>query len=123
MSADLLRRAATVLRETAAATTPGPWEFTPGMYDGDDRGAITSTSLAAVGWDALILDVPNGSEHRAAEWIALMSPIVAGPMALWLDSVAAFWANEPHAVATSQELAEHAHALVLARTILGEATS
>lgn len=118
-SSDQLKRAAAKLRETAAKATPGPWQFVPDLYG--DRGAITSASPAAEGWDTLIIDVPNDSEQPAAEWIALVSPALAEPLAVVLEEAARRYewfvesgAKPEHAAPTME------YELAVARALLGE---
>jgi len=116
-SSDQLKRAAAKLREAAAKATPGPWEFVPDLYG--DRGAITSTAVAVGGWDTLIIDVPNDSESPAAEWIALASPVIAEPIAVWLTR----WADLIDRAPQWREgpfRCDQDHAIAVARAILGE---
>ncbi|WP_329520537.1 hypothetical protein [Spirillospora sp. NBC_01491] len=79
---DELRAAATRLRETAAKATPGPWK---------------TKGFGEFGW--LVVDAnPAGrfsvetedNEHGRADavWIALASPVLAEPLADWLEQCA-----------------------------------
>lgn len=97
MSADLLRRAATRLRESALAATPGPWAYDPAKqwhadhdfdmltnpqeyvsYGGPSpfTGAIATTGPAN-----------HAQSMRDAEFIALVHPPVALALADLLDRV------------------------------------
>ncbi len=74
MTADLLRRAATKLREHANAASRGPWEM-----DGAD-GLV---------WPGCMGDPVSGSELLAdGAFIALMHPPVALALAAAMDEVA-----------------------------------
>lgn len=74
MSAELLRRAATKLREHATAASRGPWEM-----DGAD-GLV---------WPGCMGDPVSGSELLAdGAFIALMHPPVALALAEWLEAQA-----------------------------------
>jgi hypothetical protein len=100
MSAELLRRAAAKMRETATAATPGPW---------DAQGREVGSGESLVAW------VPIGYAADA-EHIASWPPAVALAVADWLDFIAPFARfgddNSPHAK----------HALVVARIYLGESS-
>lgn len=78
-----LRAAATRLRELAARATDGPWKF-----NGD---AVDVEPTTRGGYVARYADLePSGESIRAllpadGEWIAAMSPVVAEPLAAWLD--------------------------------------
>ncbi|MBN0040233.1 hypothetical protein JN535_08660 [Cellulosimicrobium cellulans] len=80
MSADLLRRAAAKIRDTAQAATPGPWEQ-------------EGSSIAA--GEFIILDaLPDGGtgtwtkQTADAAHVAMWSPLVAELVAQWLDDAA-----------------------------------
>jgi hypothetical protein len=100
MSADLLRQAATVLRERADAATPGPWTALPGagnVWRFPDEG---SPSLIARGGH-------EGPSPADAAYIATMHPGVGHALADWLDNEASI-------------MGDHLAALVVARAVLGE---
>lgn len=98
---DLLRRAATQVRETAKAATEGPW--TPerkGVLDPDDIQFVETT-------------------RRDASHIALWHPGVALAVAEWLD----YTADHIEAVYVGQPLSRATHhAIATARALLGEDT-
>jgi len=101
MSADLLRRAAALMRERAEAATPGPWVSvvnSPGIACTDCMGTSQRHWFAGV--------VPEGSPHRQtwltgvrghdealargdSDHIASWHPAVALAVADWLDRVVA----------------------------------
>jgi hypothetical protein len=82
MSADLLRRAAAKLRDTVDMTLPAPWTVIPLPGDrGYDVAAFPSQRVF----------VAQDLSESDAEWIALMDPAMAGPLAEWLDFAAEHW--------------------------------
>ena len=125
MSAELLRQAATILRERAEAATPGPWEanmHSPdmgGRHGWDLRGPRNLGPLGAVVSARML----SGNAH----YIATMHPGVGLALAKWLDDVAAGWPWDddgeggiwddgmPMRLDESQD----SHALALARLIVG----
>ena len=125
MSAELLRKAATILRERAEAATPGPWGCTS-----ERRPRYIKTASPIVvdeaDWGPDVGDqfqVVTASDSRAwryadVAYIATMHPGVGLALADWLD-LAARHAQlreddgaPPHAA--------HTRALTLARLIVGE---
>src|SRR6185295_1666780 len=90
MSSDLLRRAATKLRETAEATSPPPWSSDPdaSWYEcGADHRYVRTESdqhWSAVALTGLV-DDPHPRSARDAAYIALMHPPVALALAVWLE--------------------------------------
>lgn len=112
MSADLLRRAAAMLRETAAPATPGPWVSL-------DKGDRIIHSAEPFDYE-YVVDEPMSNEHNAA-WIALMHPGLAEPLAAWLDFAAEYW--RPEALAMKYPIRHDLQhrTLEIARAILGEA--
>jgi len=99
MSADLLRRAATVLREHADGATPGPWEHVD--YTGSPHGGETFMGCGQVvtfGTNVMGGDIaaPSGDLYPRSgyspkgdmAYIALMHPPVALALANWLEDVA-----------------------------------
>lgn len=107
MSTDLLRRAATKIRQTAESATPGPWHaLTTGRAGGDhwhvtDAGVSIAYIHASDGED-------KDRRQPDAEHIALWSPDVAELVARWLEREARLLYPDGEATA-------------LARRILGEA--
>ena len=120
MSAELLRRAATILRERAEAATPGPWEanmHSPdmgGRHGWDLRGPRNLGPLGAVVSARML----SGNAH----YIATMHPGVGLAIADLLDCVAEdaesndeFDGFDPYAVVVG-----YGHAIAVARLIVGE---
>ncbi|WP_353707643.1 hypothetical protein ABRQ22_17430 [Cellulosimicrobium sp. ES-005] len=129
MTADLLRRAAAKIRETAKAAdreAPAPWRADP-PYSPSPRPADTYDVL-----DHDSFDVANQVSITSpeAEHIALWSPDVAELVADWLDDIARHWetvaeqAEDPDdpVDAEGQRIGDtlDSHAVTLARRILGE---
>lgn len=115
--AEELRAAATLLRETVEGTTPTPWRVHLRYYRKNPTtlaGAEFETPLHTSG-------VTVSRPHVLADtrWKALMSPVVAEPLAAVLDDQAVAYevwlSRENHDVAERIVL----RALVLARSILG----
>lgn len=86
MSADLLRRAATKLREHATAAKPGPWEV-----DHEDLYFILrSREPVPYTYQADIVEVHSPDATWADfDYFALMHPPVALALAEWLEAQAA----------------------------------
>lgn len=88
MSADLLRRAATKIREEAQAATPGPWEV---VIDHHREFECPEVSVWSQHEQAYVTeDVHTGnSQFKAnAEHVATWQPDVAVAVADWLDATA-----------------------------------
>ena len=102
MTADLLRRAAAKIRETAKDANPGPWWANPIATEAEVdvySGTGSSEDIA----------VADGAYRADAEHIAMWSPDVAELVAAWLDS-------EDRAFIVAID----SPAATLARRILGE---
>lgn len=121
MSSDLLRRAATKLREHANAAPEGPWVS---LDDGDRLVALRPDSSFDKGFRYLVDEpIPDSS---IAEYFALMHPPVALALAELLDLEVKHWdasrlgeqaaGAEPGILTGAREEAVHA----LARAILRE---
>lgn len=83
MSADLLRRAAALMRERATGITPAPWSvgtFTCEVRGNDGRNYVGSTYGGIL-----------GMEELNAQHIASWHPAVALAVADWLDETADNW--------------------------------
>jgi hypothetical protein len=78
--ADEMRRAAVTLRETAYGAPSGPWQSLEG---GDRLVALTDSGRA---W-TYVLEEPVGHAGTAA-WMALTNPLLAAPLASWLEETA-----------------------------------
>ncbi|MFI7691742.1 hypothetical protein ACIBQ6_21925 [Nonomuraea sp. NPDC049655] len=97
--ADELREAAAKLRETAKAAPPGPWgvngpwwwEVT--HYEQD----VTSCIVTDPGNEPIAVLAPPYNRHadaeKAAPWIRLVNPLLAEPLASWLEEYAR-WAKD-----------------------------
>jgi hypothetical protein len=122
----ILSRAADLIRDTAAAASPGVWSATDLTDDGhpgvwwvdcdhtDDEGRTMST----------IADCDRGGGPDA-RWIALMSPAVAPMIEQLLRSAAATCDRAAREGWTAEEMREHADddmraSFALARAVLGE---
>ena len=94
--ARLLLAAADRLDALAARTTGGDW---------------TLTGLLATRPEVVARSADGGSEHvaearaRTGEWIATLSPALAGPLAAWLRSAAAHEPVDPAALDVARVLA------------------
>jgi hypothetical protein len=117
--APLLRQAAEKLRATAKHATPGPWtvhEAQGGFLrvegTGDYSGYCEGADL-------------HLSNRGTADWIALASPGLAGPLAFWLDDTAEFLEGVEitHGFVTELALENSRHALAVARIILSREAS
>lgn len=112
----ILSRAADLIRDRAAAATAGPWS-TVRRFDrnGNVRQADFTRPPAADGCAPQTRAV-RPHEVPDYEWIALMSPAVAGPVERWLRETSRH-------VRTFGESADGwaaAPALAFARAVLGE---
>lgn len=78
--AEELRAAATVVRGAAHNATPGPWTVSrlPGIGRTVNDPTARLSIAVGTGW-------VSGAD---GEWIALMSPAAAEPLAAWLDAEA-----------------------------------
>ncbi|MFB4306915.1 hypothetical protein [Actinomadura sp. GTD37] len=83
--AEELRAAATLLRETASKATPGPWT-TREVPDEPYAEVMAGTEVAVAHAVSEHLAGPGAAAE--AEWIALMSPAVAEPLAASLEEAA-----------------------------------
>lgn len=111
MSADLLRRAAARLRESALAAPPGPWKV---VYFGDrgypQRVVDDSATLIAQTYEGRDTTDPVRLPAGAPEYIALVHPPVALALADWIEShVEDMW-----------DSGGRQHALAVARAVLRE---
>lgn len=132
-AAELLRRAAAKLRETATAATPGPWtvEVHEGGY-GDDMlyaviGPEDDEGVTPIPLQTRTEDAGFHSQAQAdVDFAALMHPPVALALAAWLDRDAetidiarsgyAVLSDDPDAVVAEF----HRHSIAVARAILRE---
>lgn len=92
-----LRAAAEVLRERAGAATPGPWRaHDTWLNEGGYAGAVLHTppgGQALLAWVPSFTADPGGYRQQVvdAQWIALMSPAIAEPMAHMFECCADRW--------------------------------
>lgn len=98
MSAELLRRAAKVLRDAGEAATPGPWEHVDyqGNTDGPPVTFMGCGSVVTLAENVMFGDIaaPNGDLYPRSgyspledmRYIALMSPPVALALADLLEA-------------------------------------
>lgn len=112
--ASTLSRAADLIRDTAAAATPGPWAVDDPAYV-ETIYAEDGTSVVAGGRWGGEASVFNDSAD--ARWIALMSPAVAPAIEALLREYARCADELDYAVDRSPD---GAAALALARAVLGE---
>ena len=107
MSAEILRRAASLMRERAEAATPSPWRVVTDLDSGEQvvTGGPRGFYLADVHeWSTGL-----GNPGHIASW----HPAVALAVADWLDMIAAVREADHHVAFQYQ-------ALVVARAYLGE---
>lgn len=96
MSADLLRRAAALMRERAEKVTTGPWEFRPrrGFQSMNDSPA-TIGFVDTAGYFVMLREGTWATECDMG-YIASWHPAVALAVADWLDTAGAdIWAHGP----------------------------
>jgi hypothetical protein len=114
-----LKAAAAKLRETAAKATPGPWTAQE-VPDEAYVEIMAGTEVAVA--HAVCEHAATWGAAADADWIALMSPALAEPLAAGLELTAEHW--RPERDLAKHYPARHAmqqEALTAARTILGEA--
>jgi hypothetical protein len=91
MSADLLRKAAEILRKRAEAATPGPWSHYPDTFRSDmpvhRLGSNAAQNAGGIG-DVGLTPAEHAHGLADAAYIATMHPGVGLALADWLDSVA-----------------------------------
>lgn len=113
---DTLRAAAEKIREIATAATPGPWTahtedvntYPDGGTDYWYEGDVTPYVVTGSEWS--VCDKTN------ANWIAVMSPLVAAPIADILDAHANQFDHDGY-----DDALEEWAPLALAHLILGDA--
>ncbi len=99
VSADVLRRAAALMRERAQAATPGPWVRSGSSIE-TDHECSPGHGCWPVG-DTYSGTMPDGSKQPAsliradAEHIASWHPAVALTVADWLEAEAKFCDESP----------------------------
>lgn len=127
MSAEILRRAAALMRERAEAAMPGPW-----VRSGSSIETDHSCSLSHDCWpvaDTYSGRKPDGSQQSPsrlrddAEHIASWHPAVAIAVADWLDVHAGDLASSGGHLPSCDSPGDVEHALAVARAYLGEEAS
>ena len=103
MSADLLRRAAALMRERVKDAAPSPWRE---VGDGELLGCFAVVCCGSAEFNVAPAVIPAHADH-----IASWHPAVALAVADWLDATAK--TSAPYR-------AEFPHAVGVARTYLGE---
>lgn len=116
MSADVLRRAASLMRERAnGARSNNPW-----MVDSDRPNVVLDPDKPNNDWDGLtVCEVPLADDglvdFPTVEHIASWHPAVAHAVADWLDAYADQWSEAPEV-----SLPEDSLSLTVARAYIGE---
>jgi hypothetical protein len=111
VNADLLRRAAALMRERAEAATPGEWAA---YRSGSVAARVPGQRIAET--VANTFPTGNGPKHNAAH-IASWHPAVALAVADWLDEVGE---NLSDGIGASVTDDERRSALAVARAYLGD---
>lgn len=131
-----LRQAAAVLRETAAKATPGPWLHHATIGERSEDGhtyTITRPYCGnqtlepcspACGADVLTTGLEGCEEDNLTEadaaWIALANPLLAEPLAAWLEEVAdEAAAHEAQGMGNSADEIAEVWPLAVARALNG----
>ena len=126
MTADLLRRAAALMRERAEATVDmqgGDWRAVE--YEGTEWAGPSYCIENGEG-QPLFDEIGNGPDEarRAlAEHIASWHPAVALAVADWLDSVVDAVDGTRPSGGSTIAIVDERHALTIARTYIGQAPS
>ncbi|WP_395109833.1 hypothetical protein [Actinomadura sp. SCN-SB] len=118
-----LRAAAQRLRDTAADATRGPWVSHPTITreDGNDSAWTICRPYCEGTPDGCEDDCGDDFLGEAdADWIALMSPVLAESLAAWLDGVAKDVATHDPDDGCECTVSDSLHkALIVARSING----
>ena len=128
---ELLTQAADLIRDAAAAATPGPWrQHDCHLLHGGHTASVLSgkgndTELRA--WLPTFESYPWGEKRNVwndARWIALLNPAVAAPLEAMLRGACGMWrVYENRGWSTTKVEAhvgaEHRAALALAKALLG----
>lgn len=118
MSADMLRRAASLIRERAHAATPGPWEPYQNIH-----AETAACEVGRGGFGVVALPATGRSDYGKSniEHIAAWHPAVALSVADMLDHAAARAETKVRLGGDSTAVWSHEKdALAIARTYLGE---
>jgi hypothetical protein len=119
--AETLRAAAAKVRETGAKATPGPWT----AQEVPDEVYVEIMAGTEVAVAHAVCEHPAAPGAAAdAEWIALMSPALAGPLASRLDAAADAYEllTTQYGISPEDAVAGVSASLAMARAILGEVT-
>jgi hypothetical protein len=109
MSADVLRQAATILRERAEGATPGPWF----LDAAGATGVYTEARVSETSQDVALPVIHPGGLDGTDRYIATMHPGVGLALADWLDAEAT--------VCCDDNDKPRVRALAVARLIVGGA--
>ena len=124
--AEELREAAAKVRRLAKAAPPGPWGINgPWWWDGASQPA-TSCIVTGSNEPVAVLPPPYNrhpdAEH-AGPWIQTMSPLLAEPLASWLEETAdEAERHEAQGMGNSQDEIIHGPCLAVARALNGTAS-
>jgi hypothetical protein len=124
-----LREAAVKVRRLAKAAPPGPWGVNgPWWWESTHyEQDITSCIVTDPGNEPVAVLAPPYNRHPAAEqaapWIRMMSPVVAEPLASWLEETAdEAERHEAQGMGNSQDEIIHGPCLAVARALNGTAS-
>lgn len=119
MSADVLRAAATKLREAAEAATEGPWVVTVDTY-GSDVGNYEAASIDRVAGETYCAEEGYSAPFSVedATYIALANPVFGLAVADWLEHDARLF-EEADRVKYYVSTRRRENALAVARSIVG----
>lgn len=99
--AEELRAAARKLRDLAAKAPEGPWSWDGPIWGDGPDGPDTSTLIVTDPKRETVVLLPFAHEpfrhpraEEAAPWIRMMSPVVAEPLASWLEKTAKDYESE-----------------------------
>ena len=115
--AEVIRRAAALMRERAEAATPGPWLGVTGMFKDGEWPCVITAKGDPKDAETWLMGTGNGGANREADATHAGSwhPLVALAVARWLESLDGIeWKESGPA---TEELT---HALKIARAYLGE---
>lgn len=89
--AETIRSAARLMRERAAAATPGPWRPVAGIWGAETFAAVIGRNGVAEDAETWLMATGHGaaSQEADADHAASWHPVVALAVADWLDIEAA----------------------------------
>lgn len=88
--AETMRRAAALMRERAKAATPGPWRPVAGIWGTETFAAVIGSEGVPEDAGTWLMATGRGaaSQEADADHASSWHPLVALPVAEWLDEVA-----------------------------------